>query len=110
MLGVPIGVVMSDSFMSSSVVRVVEDAILLGNVREIDAVLNSVEDDEDFPSDLRHGLEVLRHFRAHYGHFGMAPPTSPVQKQQVALMEAAWGAELLDMLHHAEGFSAVKLA
>lgn len=89
---------MSSQAIPSLLEQEIEDAILLGNVAELDAVLAQIEDGEDFPKELRAGLEALRHFRAHYGKNGLTPPQDDVQKKKTALMEAAWGAELLEML------------
>jgi hypothetical protein len=88
--------------ISPELARSIEDAILLGHVKEIDAVLNIVEIDPDFPDELRYGLQALRYFRAHYGKGGVAEPEEKLQRQKAALLEASWGAELLDMLKRSE--------
>lgn len=84
--------------LPSSLIQSIQDAVLLGHVKEIDAVLTVIAYDEDFPKDLRYGLEALRHFRAHYGKNGPLQPREKIQQQKVAVMESAWGAELLEML------------
>ncbi|MDX2027879.1 MAG: hypothetical protein SFW62_04530 [Alphaproteobacteria bacterium] len=94
----------------SSLLQSIEDAILLGHVKEIDAVLSVIEYDEDFPKELRYGLEALRHFRAHYGKNGPLQPREKIQQQKAALMESAWGSELLEMLKHEESSVAVRKA
>jgi hypothetical protein len=76
----------------------IEDAILLGNVTELDSILTRIGDDEDFPKELRAGLEALRHFRAHYGKNGVRPPQNETEKKKTTLMETAWSAELLEMI------------
>jgi len=83
-----------------SLAQAIEDAILLGNIGEIDVVLDLIEDEDEFPQPLRSGLEALRHFRANYGSHGAFPPKSDMDKKKMTLMETAWGAELLDMLRH----------
>lgn len=85
-----------------SLALAIKDAILIGHVAELDVVLALIEGDDDFPEELRAGLEALRHFRAHYGRNGLFPPQEDTQKKKVTLMEAAWGAELLDMLRRNE--------
>lgn len=84
-----------------SLVQDIEDAILLGHVAELDEVLAQIDED-DAPPELRAGLKSLRHFRAHYGKNGVAPPKDEMEKKKTALMEAAWGAELLDMIRNHE--------
>lgn len=98
--------------VSGRLARAIEDAILFGHVREIDAVLERVDGDESFPEDLRYGLEALRHFRAHYADRKAQPQTSlptgsnaqeassiDLAARQIRLIESAWGSELLDMLN-----------
>jgi len=80
----------------------IEDAIFFGHVDELDAVLEKVADDDDFPDELRYGLEALRHFRAYYGKDGALEPQGWLQKQKIAVMESAWGSHLLDWLRHNE--------
>lgn len=93
----------------SNLVLAVEDAVLFGNTEELDEILELIEDDEDFPDHLRHGLEALRYFRSHYKD-GELAPTHPLKKQKIALMESAWGAELLDLLRRGEKSSSAKQA
>ncbi len=84
--------------ISAHLLSAIEDAILLGGAEELDAVLAHIEDDEDFPAEIRYALESLRYFRAYYGPGCELEPTEPLQKQKATVMEIAWGAELLDML------------
>ena len=88
----------------------VEDAVLFGNTEELDEILELIEDDANFPDNLRHGLESLRYFRSYYGKDGELGSTHPLKKQKIALMESAWGAELLDMLRRGENSSSIKKA
>jgi hypothetical protein len=90
----------------TALAQAIEDAIVLGHVEEIDAVLNVIEIDPNFPDELRYGLQALRYFRAHYGKDGVSEPTERIQKQKAALLEASWGAELLEMLKRSEGRAA----
>jgi hypothetical protein len=102
---------MSDQdFITPTLARSIEDAILFGHIKELDAILDVVETDDDFPVELRYGLEALRYFREHYGKEGMIEPTERLQKQKVQVMESAWGAELLEMLHHGEAKTARRQA
>ena len=91
-------------------VLAIEDAVLFGNTDELDHILDMIEDDATFPDHLRHGLEALRYFRSFYGKDGELAPNHPLKKQKIALMESAWGAELLDMLRRGEGRATVKRA
>lgn len=88
--------------LSPSLARSVEDAILFGHVKEIDMVLNILEIDNEFPEDLRYGLEALRHFREHYGKNGPSEPKDHEGRKKVALTESMWGAELLERLKNVE--------
>ena len=90
----------SEASVPSSVAQAIEDAVLFGHVKEIDAVLDLVEDNDDFPQELLYALQALRYFREHYGQDGDMPPGTPLQQQKVTVIEAAWGAEILDLLHH----------
>lgn len=90
--------------------RMIEDAILLGHVKELDEVLDIVESDKDFPEELRYGLQALRYFRAHYGKDGMLEPKEHTQKQKAMIMESAWGAELLDKIRGEQKITALRRA
>jgi hypothetical protein len=80
----------------------IEDAVLFGNTEELDEIIDLIDGDETFPDHLRHGIEALRYFRSYYGKDGELAPNHPLKKQKIALMESAWGAELLDMLRRGE--------
>jgi hypothetical protein len=88
----------------------IEDAVLFGNTEELDDILDLIEGDEGFPDNLRHGLEALRYFRSYYGKDGELSSSHPLKKQKIALMESAWGAELLDQLRRGERANAVRFA
>lgn len=88
----------------------IEDAVLFGNTEELDHIIEMIEDDETFPDNLRHGLEALRYFRGFYGKDGSLAPDHPLKKQKIALMESAWGAELLDLLRRPDMLRSVRQA
>jgi len=99
------------SEIPSTLVLAIEDAVLFGNAQQLDDILDVIEGDEAVPENLRHGLEALRYFRAYYGNGGELSTDHALKKQKIALMESAWGAELLDMLRRNEGgVAVVKLA
>ena len=82
--------------------QAIEDAVLFGHIKEIDAVLDVIEGDDRFPDELRYGLESLRYFREYYGRDGASQPTQWLQRQKVAVMESSWGSNLLELLRHSE--------
>ncbi len=88
----------------------IEDAVLFGDTEQLDDILDLVDGDDGFPDNLRHGLEALRYFRSFYGKTGELAPSHPLKKQKIALMESAWGAELLDMLRKGEKANAARFA
>jgi hypothetical protein len=96
--------------VSPEMIQSIEDAILLGHTKELDAILDVVETDKNFPEELRYGLQALRYFRAHYGKDGVQEPTERLQKQKAIVMENAWGAELLDKLRHEDKIVALRRA
>ncbi len=96
--------------LSPDLVQAIEDAVLLGDVAEIDDVLQQIHDDEDFPTEIRYALEALRHFRAYYGPGKDLEPREPLKKQKAAIMEIAWGAELLDTLRNENKIVALRTA
>jgi hypothetical protein len=105
------GADVADTFViRPSLALAIQDAILLGHVKEIDAILTRVGDDADFPKELRYGLEALRHFRAHYGQGGALYPQDDMQKKKITLMESAWGAELLEIVRQGEESALAKSA
>jgi hypothetical protein len=87
---------------SSTLDLAIEDAVLFGNADELDEIIELIEGDEDFPDNLRHGIEALRYFRSFYGKDGELSSSHPLKKQKIALMESAWGAELLSLLRRSE--------
>jgi hypothetical protein len=96
--------------LSPEMTQTIEDAILLGHIKELDAVLDMVEGDKDFPEEMRYGLQALRYFRDHYGKDGIQEPEDTLQKQKVIVMESAWGAELLDKLRREHKITALRQA
>jgi hypothetical protein len=86
--------------ISSSIVQAIEDAILLGHIREIDGVLELVKEDAKFPEELRYGLEALLYFRLHYGKGSDYAPQNEIDKQNMIRMEASWGRELIESIGH----------
>ena len=88
----------------------IEDAILFGHIKELDQILNNIENDKSFPEELRYGLQALRHFRDHYGKDGVLEPSELLQKQKSLVMESAWGAELLDKLRKEHKIVALRRA
>jgi hypothetical protein len=84
--------------ISSPLVHAIEDAVLLGNIKEIDGVLELIKEEEDFPEDLRYALESLRYFRLYYGKGGELAPTGSIEKNKMLRMEAIWGREVLENL------------
>lgn len=95
----------SSRVISAPVAQAIEDAVLFGHIKEIDAVLDLIEDDDAFPEELRYGLESLRYFREYYGRDGASQPTQWLQRQKVAVMESSWGSSLLELLRHSEDVS-----
>ena len=88
--------------ISTPMVQAIEDAILFGHIKEIDAILDVIEDDDNFPDDLRYGLESLRYFREYYGSDGSVQPAQWLQRQKVSVLESSWGSNLLELLRHRE--------
>jgi len=86
--------------ISAPVIQAIEDAVLLGNIKEIDGVLELIADDDSFPNDMRYGLEALRYFRAYYGKGGLLESADPEAKQAVMQMESFWSRELIKMIGH----------
>jgi hypothetical protein len=93
---------------SSTLDLAIEDAVLFGNAEELDEIIELIDGDDDFPDNLRHGIEALRYFRGFYGKDGELSPSHPLKKQKIALMESAWGAELLNLLRRSERSGALK--
>ena len=91
-----------DSESAQGAEESVRDAILLGQVKEIDDALSLVNRTGRFSENLRYGLEALRYFRAYYGKDGELEPKEDLQKKKALLLESAWGSELLGMLDDGE--------
>ena len=100
----------SHDLINPQLTQAIEDAILFGHVKELDVILDAIENDKNFPEEMRYGLQALRYFRAHYGKKGDLEPVDRLQKQKAMVMENAWGAELLDKLRHEEKIVALKKA
>ena len=81
-------------------VQAIEDAILFGNVRELDGVLEIAKDREDCSEDLRHGIEALLYFRLHYGKGGLIELEREQDRQTALHMEFDWSHVLLDMINN----------
>jgi hypothetical protein len=96
--------------VSPPLIQAIEDAILFGNIQEIDGILDMVRDDEAFPADLRHGLEALMYFRMHYGKGGPREPANEADRQKAAQMESSWGRELIEMIGHYPDLTEAKYA
>ena len=96
--------------ISSPVIQAIEDAVLLGNIKEIDGVLDLIEDDESFPDDIRYGLEALRYFRAFYGKGGGLEQKDETSRQSAAQMESFWSRELIRMIGHYPDMTQAKYA
>ncbi|MFY9287488.1 MAG: hypothetical protein WAO98_03195 [Alphaproteobacteria bacterium] len=99
-----------DDIITAPLSQAIEDAILFGHIKELDAILDVIEHDKEFPNELRYGLQALRYFRAHYGREGDMEPTEQLQKQKALVMESAWGAELLDKLRREHKIVALRRA
>jgi len=93
--------------MSEPLMQAIEEAVMFGKNEDLAAILDTIADDEDFPAELRHGLESLHYFRTHYG---MQMSLAEQEKKKVALMDTNWSAELLEMLRDADVEPAAKQA
>jgi hypothetical protein len=82
----------------SSLVQAIQDAVLLGGAKEIDALLESIKDDKNFPDTIRYGLEAMFYFRHYYGKDGELEPKNSEDKKRLFEMEALWGRELIESL------------
>lgn len=84
--------------VSSLLMQEIQDAVLLGGATEIDAILDALEGDEDFPQTLRHDLEAMRYFRSFYGKGGELEPSRTDDKRRAADLESFWGREIIEGL------------
>jgi len=100
----------SNHKISTPIVQAIEDAILFGNIREIDGLLDLVCEDTLFPNKLRYGLEALMYFRQYYGKGGILEPASETDRQQSLHVESSWGRELIEMVGHYPDMSEAKYA
>jgi hypothetical protein len=96
--------------ISTPIVQAIEDAVLFGNIKEIDGVLDIVREDEGFPDGLRYGLEALMYFRIHYGKGGDLEPATDNDRQKVAVMETSWCRELIESIGHCPDMTEPKYA
>ncbi len=94
-------------YLDSAIAHAIEEVVMFGKFEEIDAFLDSVADDVNFPEELRNGLESLRYFREHYGK---AVPLDRATKDKVAMMDTAWSMELLEMVRHTSSEETAKQA
>ncbi|MDE2029843.1 MAG: hypothetical protein KGI97_04685 [Alphaproteobacteria bacterium] len=96
--------------VSGPLIQAIEDAVLFGNVQEIDGILDMVEDDPGFPENLRRGLEALMYIRMYYGKGGALEPADPQERERYRQMESWWGREVIEMVGHYPDLSQVKYA
>jgi hypothetical protein len=86
--------------ISSSMAQAIQEAVLLGNAKDIDGILTLVKFDEDFPKNLRYGLEAIYYFRLYYGKGGELEPAKDEDKKRMLEMEALWGRQLIESLDY----------
>ena len=86
--------------ISSPMIQAIEDAVLFGNIKEIDGVLDLIDEEESFPKDIRYGLEALRYFRLYYGKGGILEAAGGEDRAKALQMESSWGRELISMIGH----------
>jgi hypothetical protein len=96
--------------VSGPIIQAIEDAILFGNVNEIDGILEMVREDNNFPQNLRNALESMRYFRQYYGRGGILEPVLEEDVQRALRMEAAWGREVIEMIGHYPDMTEAKYA
>ena len=96
--------------ISPPIIHAIEDAVLFGNIREIDGILDLVHEDEAFPQDLRYGLEALLYFRLYYGKGGALEPQGEADKRKMLQLEASWGRELIEQIGHYPDMTEAKYA
>jgi hypothetical protein len=96
--------------LPSSLIQAIEDAVLFGNIKEIDGLLDLVKEEPNFPENIRHALEALLFFRIHYGKGGAMEPVSDSDRQKAAQMESSWGRELIEMIGHYPDLTEMKYA
>jgi len=94
----------------SRLVQAIEDAVLFGNVQEIDGILEMVREDVNFPDNLRYALESLMYFRMHYGKGGDMEPAEESERQKNAQVEVWWGREVITLIGHYPDLTEAKYA
>lgn len=85
-------------YVSPSTAQAIQDAILLGNTKEISGVLEGVRGDGRFPKNLWYGLEAMFYFRHYYGKGGELEPASADEKKRMFDLESFFGRELIESL------------
>ena len=96
--------------VSAPLIQAIEDAVLFGNIKELDGVLDLAHEDETFPQELRYGLEALKFFRMHYGKGGDLEPMTDAEKDMVLKLESSWGRDLIAMIGHYPDMTEAKYA
>jgi hypothetical protein len=94
----------------SPLIHAIEDAVMFGNVKEIDGILEMVHENETFPRELRYGLEALMYYRLTYGKGGDLEPIDKDDREKVLMMESHWGRELIEMIGHYPDMTEAKYA
>ncbi len=74
----------------------IEEVVLFGTIRDFDALIERIKDDEAFPDDVRTRIETLRYFRDHY----TSGPSSlsDSERRNVARYDIDWTAQLIQQL------------
>ena len=92
------------------VIHAIEDAVLFGNIKEIDGILDMVKDDLTFPDNIRYALEALMFWRIYYGKGCVLEPSDEPGRQKLAYLESSWGREVIEMLGHYPDLTEAKYA
>ncbi len=74
---------------------VIEEAIFFGKPADFDEILSGIPYGDAISDELRHGIESLRWFRAHYGYEAKIDPDL---KRKAAFIDTEWSHTLLRML------------
>jgi hypothetical protein len=96
--------------ISTPMIQAIEDAVLLGHIRELSGVLDLISDEAEFPENLHYAIEALLYFRIYYGKGGMLEPANDGARQSVIQMESLWGREIIEMIGHAPDMTEAKYA
>lgn len=83
--------------LSPSMISSIQDAVLFGNIKELNGVLDLAEFEPDFPKELLHGIEALLYFRMNYGKGGDLEPAGPLTRSTASLLENDWVKKIIDM-------------